>query len=72
MSKLGCPACGITNLKSITVDHLTREYLTMRRAEFDRVFGQNAKRARKEIAEILIGLGVTEIPNIFGPIQIQD
>ena len=66
-----CPACGIKPLTGITDEHLMSEYLEMRKAESDRMFGHNAQVARKQVAAKLIARGITEIPNIFGPIAIR-
>ena len=50
---------------------LSREYLEMSRASFDRLFGHNAKARRKQIGAALLARGITQIPNIFGPINVE-
>jgi len=65
-----CPGCGAS---SPTDQHLQKEYQELTKASFDRMFGHNAERARREVARLLIyERGVREIYNIFGPIQIDD
>jgi hypothetical protein len=49
---------------------LMKEYLELQKASFG-IFGANAKRAANEIVDELLSRGVTEIPNIFGPIQLR-
>lgn len=63
-----CCRCGIAKP---TVLHLMDEYVEMRAAESDRMFGQNARRARINVALVLLGLGVTAIPNLFGDIPVS-
>ena len=52
-------------------DYLIREYLELNKARFDRMFGRNATRCQAVVAHVLITRGITEIPNIFGPIEIR-
>lgn len=63
-----CCRCGIARP---TVLHLMDEYLDMFSAESNRMFGHNARRARIVVARVLLGLGVTAIPNIFGDIPVD-
>jgi len=63
-----CCRCGIARP---TVLHLMDEYLDMFSSESNRMFGHNARRARIEVARVLLGLGVTAIPNIFGDIPVD-
>jgi hypothetical protein len=63
-----CCRCGIARP---TVLHLMDEYLDMFSAESNRMFGHNARRARIAVARVLLGLGITAIPNIFGDIRVD-
>ncbi len=63
-----CPQCGSCN---VTDEHLLREYRQGMRHCFDRMFGHNARKAQNEVAAELLSRGITEMPNIFGAIQIK-
>jgi hypothetical protein len=62
-----CCRCGIARP---TVLHLMDEYLEMCWAESG-AFGPSARRARVAVARVLLGLGVTAIPNLFGDIPVD-
>ena len=62
-----CPDCGCINP---SVEHLQKEYLELTKACFG-IFGGHAQRAKNQVAHMLLEQGITEIPNIFGPIQIR-
>ena len=51
-------------------DCLIREYLDLNKARFG-LFGNNAAMAQTKVAAELIKRGVTQIPNIFGPIPVR-
>lgn len=53
-------------------ENLLNEYTDLRRAEFNPIFGGNARRARVIVARILVEeRGVTHEPNMFGDIPIH-
>lgn len=62
-----CPACGIIEPSD---EHLMDEYLSLNKARFNDVFGAQAKYMQAKVASMLHARGITEIPNIFGPIQV--
>lgn len=58
--------------EQFTDDQLVSEYKTGMKHTFSKVFGRNAKIAQNLVADELIRRGITEIPNMFGPIQISN
>lgn len=52
-------------------EYLVREYLDLNKARFNPLFGRNAARCQSEVAKTLLARGISEISNIFGPIQIR-
>lgn len=54
-----------------TDDELMREYLDLCKHSLNNVFGGNARRALTVVANQLLARGITEIPNIFGPIKVR-
>lgn len=50
---------------------LTREYLAAMRDGLGALFGHNARRFGNLVADELLARGVTELPNLFGPIQVR-
>lgn len=57
-------------LRECSAESLASEYMNMMRASFG-MFGHNAATMGNLCAEELIARGITEIPNIFGPIKIS-
>lgn len=53
-----------------STERLVNEYRSTTRDCFGAMFGHNAKRFRDLVADELLKRGVTEIPNIFGPIPV--
>ncbi len=50
---------------------LVEEYKEMNKASLDRMFGANARRMGNAVVEQLYANGITEIPNIFGPLKVH-
>jgi hypothetical protein len=48
-----------------------QEYLDLNKSSFG-IFGHNAAKAQQAVAAMLLGRGITEIPNIFVPIPIRE
>lgn len=63
-----CPDCGAANP---TNEHLMSEYSSLVKASFNRLFGRAATEALNQVADVLLKRGITEIPNIFGSIQVR-
>ncbi|OPZ48253.1 MAG: hypothetical protein BWY95_00960 [Bacteroidetes bacterium ADurb.BinA104] len=63
-----CPACGIIEPSD---EHLMDEYLSLNKARFNDVFDAQTKYIQAKVASMLHARGITEIPNIFGPIQVR-
>lgn len=63
-----CPGCECHNPST---EHLEKEYLSLARARFDRMFGHNAARAQAACGRMLVARGVRSIANIFGPIEVR-
>ena len=53
-----------------TNERLMAEYLDLAKHSFNRLFGHNARQAQNECADELERRGITEIPNIFGPLKV--
>ena len=70
MEKVKCDICQWDHASQDNAS-LSKKYLEMNKAGFDITFGRNARKCGDNIAEILLGRGITEVPNIFGPIQIR-
>jgi hypothetical protein len=58
-------------LKTYSDEALTREYFEYQKAGFDSMFGHNAREFFNLIADELISRGITQLPNIFGPIEVR-
>lgn len=58
-------------LRAYQDKQLVENYHETLRASFDRMFGHNARQYFNLVADELIRRGITEIPNIFGPIQVK-
>ena len=64
-----CPVCLRVNPDN---EHLQYEYIEMMKASLGHgLFKKNAIWMFKVVATMLLARGVTEIPNIFGPIRVQ-
>jgi hypothetical protein len=64
-----CPVCGAINP---TNKHLFDEHHSMLKGSFDQSLGRNAENALQEVKAMLLGRGLTHIPNIFGAMPIQE
>ena len=52
-------------------DMLQRDYLEAQRDSFGNLFGHNARRFGNLVVDEMLSRGLTEIPNIFGAIQVR-
>lgn len=59
-------------LRFVETDTLVREYQGRMRDCFNAIFGHAASRAQDLIGSELIQRGITEIPNLFGSIEVND
>lgn len=66
-----CDICK-ENHQDWSTERLISEYRELNKARFNRIFGHNAERCQINVAQTLIDRNVTEIPNIFGAIQIRN
>ena len=62
---------GSHNAAQCSTEVLEREYLELNKAGFNDVFGQTARRAQDIVSAELLSRGISQIPNIFGAIQIR-
>lgn len=58
-------------LTASTDDELQRAYLEAQRDGLNHMFGHNARKFGNLVADELLSRGVTQIPNLFGPIEVQ-
>lgn len=58
-------------LESYNEQELAREYHETLRDTFNQMFGHNARKYFNLVADELLRRGITELPNIFGPISVK-
>jgi hypothetical protein len=59
------------HLAGYSDEDLTREYHELHRACFGEMFGHNAQKDFNLVVDELLARGITELPNIFGPIPVK-
>lgn len=70
MNNTKCNIC-LNNHNEWSTERLMKEYLELSKARLNSMFGMNAAKCQTNVAQALFDRNITEIPNIFGPIEIR-